>query len=382
MVTFTWEEGPVKGWLGLLGLAAAIAMGSGCGSTGATDAAEAEARTDALPNPVTTDPDRREIRVTRYPIVLMHGINAAPHGESATNLTGFYRVGEALAWDGHEIHETAVPPFEPVSVRARSAYAQIELIVHDWETRHPGRRGRVNLVTHSMGALDAREVIRIDAPRAELQHRPPWVASLTTIAGPHRGSALADKVLSLLPDDPRDPVDRERLETIDALLSWFGRAYSDVSDRANVRLAVKDLTEAEAARFTAEHPVSAAVFVQTFAGVSAPSSGTARNPRDLAECKGRLLGGPEAVDDMSLSMSGLASIVGHGDGPNDGMVEVRSARGPDDVPRPRWIFRGCLPADHLDEVGQPHHDAPDPKTGFDHLRFYRNVARDLAELGF
>jgi triacylglycerol lipase len=45
-------------------------------------------------------------------------------------------------------------------------------------------------------------------------------------------------------------------------------------------------------------------------------------------------------------------------------------------------FRGCIPADHLDEVGQIRHDAPDAVTGFDHVQFYRDLAHDLAQRGF
>lgn len=45
----------------------------------------------------------------------------------------------------------------------------------------------------------------------------------------------------------------------------------------------------------------------------------------------------------------------------------------------RWgRFRGCIPADHLDEVGQVSNDRSDNRTGFDHLRFFRDLAYELA----
>jgi len=71
-----------------------------------------------------------------------------------------------------------------------------------------------------------------------------------------------------------------------------------------------------------------------------------------------------------------AAFVAHGWElrPNDGMATVESAK---------WgNFRGCIPADHLDEVGQVGHHGKLRWTGFDHLRFYRNVAFDLAAQGF
>lgn len=46
------------------------------------------------------------------------------------------------------------------------------------------------------------------------------------------------------------------------------------------------------------------------------------------------------------------------------------------------LFRGCIPADHLDEVGQVNDMGVNANTGFDHIRFYRNVAFELAELGY
>jgi triacylglycerol lipase len=318
--------------------------------------------------------------VTRYPIVLLHGINSSGV-EGTTNITGFYRVREALERDGHEVHAFSVPPFNSVAVRAGLTLAQIELVVTEWERRHPGMRGRVNVIAHSMGGLDARAAIQLDAPRAARSYRPNWIASLTTISTPHRGSGVADWVLDLLPDDPRDPVDRMRLSQIDSVISWFSSAYSSVSEHTHVRAALVDLSLAHAPTFNAAHRPTGAVFVQTFAGVSTAGSRD-RGPRDLAECRNRMLTGVDVVDRQSVLVSAGASHVGPDAPPNDGMVSVASARGPDDVPRPRWVFRGCIAADHLDEVGQPHHDGPDPDTGFDHVRFYRNVAFDLVDLGF
>ena len=59
--------------------------------------------------------------------------------------------------------------------------------------------------------------------------------------------------------------------------------------------------------------------------------------------------------------------------PNDGLTAVASAR---------WgRFRGCVPADHMEQLGQ--YDLPDVnvRTGFDVAWFYAAVAADLAEQG-
>ena len=71
----------------------------------------------------------------------------------------------------------------------------------------------------------------------------------------------------------------------------------------------------------------------------------------------------------------MAGLTAHGWHlyPNDGMVRVESAK---------WgTFHGCIPADHLDEVGYEK-EGPDPRTGFDHLAFYRDVAAGLRARGF
>jgi hypothetical protein len=54
---------------------------------------------------------------------------------------------------------------------------------------------------------------------------------------------------------------------------------------------------------------------------------------------------------------------------NDGLVAIDSAR---------WgSFLGCIPGDHLDEIGQLVHLFPDPVSGFDHKELYLNIAAAL-----
>ena len=60
--------------------------------------------------------------------------------------------------------------------------------------------------------------------------------------------------------------------------------------------------------------------------------------------------------------------------PNDGLVTVDSAK--------HGIFLGCIPADHLGEIGEDALKRPNKLTGFSHTRFYRNLAFDLARRGF
>ena len=59
---------------------------------------------------------------------------------------------------------------------------------------------------------------------------------------------------------------------------------------------------------------------------------------------------------------------------NDGLVTVASAK---------WgVFLGCVPADHLAEIGQIGGQLPDPGNPFDHVLFYRQLANWLVERGY
>jgi triacylglycerol lipase len=94
----------------------------------------------------------------------------------------------------------------------------------------------------------------------------------------------------------------------------------------------------------------------------------------LRACDGLYRGDPGRADFMAARLIPGSFFVG-GDGDlHDGMVTVASAK---------WgAFRGCFPADHLDEVGQVRKNAPGGYTGFDHVAFYRSLASDLATRGF
>lgn len=282
----------------------------------------------------------------KYPIVLAHGFDASP-----TNRWGFYRVAEALAADGHTVIIAQVPPYAAVSERAAHLARFVDQGLEDHE--------RVNIIAHSMGGLDSRHVI------SQLGYGD-RVASLTTISSPHRGSAVADVALKLMPGLFDG--------AINALAGAWGRTYSDVSDDADVRAAMFDISQSAAADRNAATPDVAGVYYQSWAGVSSVLG--LRNDKDAVACAGLGFIDTGKPDKMHASLVPMAAFTAGGAAlhPNDGMVTVESAK---------WgEFQGCIPADHLDEVGQPTHDSADENTGFDHVRFYRNVAFDLADQGF
>lgn len=285
----------------------------------------------------------------RLPIVLAHGFDASP-----TNRWGFYQVADALRADGHAVFIAEVPPYAAPAERATFLADHVERALEETGAT------QVNLIAHSMGGLDARFLI------SSLGYGD-RVATLTTISSPHRGSRVADVALKLLPG-PADDV-------INALAAAWGRTYSDVSDDADVRAALTGISEAAAPDFNADNPDDPRVSYRSWAGVS--SAFGIRNPADLSACQGKLLADPRGgADRMDPTLLPMAAIVAQGARliPNDGMVAVSSAIWGD--------FQGCIPADHLGEVGQVKREGADPQTGFDHLRWYRNIAFDLARDGF
>jgi triacylglycerol lipase len=162
---------------------------------------------------------------------------------------------------------------------------------------------------------------------------------------------------------------------LNALASAWGRTYSELADDSHLLAAMEGISEVNAPVFNTENPDDSAVYYQSWAGVSSVF-GVQNDAREDEVCEGRMLRHEGTVDKLDATLVPTAAFVAHGTKlyPNDGMVRVSSAK---------WgKFQGCIPADHLDEVGQTKDDGPDKNTGFDHLRFYRNVVFDLSARGF
>src|SRR5689334_18931076 len=112
---------------------------------------------------------------TKYPIVLEHGLGGFDE------LFGVYSywfgiVGE-LEDGGATVFTTTVSQFNSTEARGEQLIDQIETI-----TAITGKP-KVNLIGHSHGGLDVRYVAAV---------RPDLVASVSSVATPHKGAALAD----------------------------------------------------------------------------------------------------------------------------------------------------------------------------------------------
>ena len=145
----------------LFGLALSAA---GCGAPDESALAETDEQIELFAAPALMSPPSG--RATRHPIVLTHGFDASP-----TNRWGFNGVSQALRQDGHTVIVATVPPYDSPAVRAQYLARYVD------QALATGRTGKVNIIAHSMGGLDSRELISV------LRYGD-RVASLTTISSP------------------------------------------------------------------------------------------------------------------------------------------------------------------------------------------------------
>jgi triacylglycerol lipase len=139
-----------------------------------------------------TDPGPRTVRsrrcATEYPIVLVHGMGFQAKIMRLVDYWG--TIPGLLAEHGADVHVSRV---NAVDSHARKGAAWREEVLGVLEKT--GKR-RVNVIGHSDGCLYTRYAITHLGMES-------LVASHTSLAGPHRGSAVADIFMGLIPDTHR-----------------------------------------------------------------------------------------------------------------------------------------------------------------------------------
>jgi triacylglycerol lipase len=325
----------------LASLAALVTTTAGCATQGEVDSWDDNTMEDGKAD------DFAPVGNTAYPIVLAHGWDASP-----TNRWGFYGVAEALRADGHTVIVAQVPPYASAETRASYLKTVID------ETLAATNASKVNIIAHSMGGLDARIVASPDGGGLG-----PQIATVTTISSPHRGSSVGDVALKLT-SGASDKL-------LDALATAWGKTYSELATDTAWKASLHSISTAGAATINQTYRNSPTTKYQSYAGVATL---TGLTPRATATECGRMVAGNGKVDRVHLSLAPMAAVVNGTSFPlNDGLVTVASAK--------FGAFRGCIPADHMEEVGQPKQDLANDRTGFDHILFYRRVAADLASRG-
>ena len=290
-----------------------------------------------------------------YPVVFVHGMA----GFDALKVGGvsmdyFGNTVQDLSDRGEEVFRVVLPPFDSSEERAKELERQLQDLLHRTNA------AKVNLVAHSQGGLDARLLI---SPRGL-----GWgdrVQTLVTISTPHRGTNVANVaagVENTLPDN----VSRDVLEGVAGLLS---RSLYDVERDTNLRAQLEGLSEGYLqGTFNPRYVDDPRVRYLSWAGRSNLRAG-------FGVCDdGTYDNEPWKVDVLLPIFSGVAIATEWGLPTNvsDGLVTVESAK---------WgTFQGCIPADHLDEVGMPNANGVDLSI-FDSKKFYRELVAELRSHG-
>lgn len=115
---------------------------------------------------------------TKYPIILVHGIIIKDIGF----IKSFGRIDTRLKKLGFKVYKSKVESFATIEHNATILKKEVEKIMRDC------RVNKVNVIAHSKGGLDAKYMI-------EHFNMYDNIASFTTLCTPHRGSAIATRIL-------------------------------------------------------------------------------------------------------------------------------------------------------------------------------------------
>ena len=310
----------------------------------ATDDADAASAADVAADvPVGLGPP--------YPIILAHGFFGFNDFAGAGFLTYFYKVLDELQSQGeYLVYTPTVDPFASSEVRGDQLWAQIEAIL-----KQTGK-AKVVLVGHSQGGLDARVVAH---------NHPDKVAAVFMVATPHQGSPVADAVLFLAPG----PISKGVIDALGKLIGGTVNPDGTTNDTSLIA-ALTQLSSKTMPVFNATYtdapgvPYWSVAGRSTYAGnggdcsVSNAPSFVSKWNKDLDPCNALLFG-------LTAAMIGQV---------NDGLVPVTSAK---------WgTFLGCVPADHLDQIGQILGQPPGLFNGFKYKELWTGIVGWLRGQGY
>jgi triacylglycerol lipase len=266
---------------------------------------------------------------TNYPIVMAHGMGAS--AEILGIIDYWWGIPEALEDEGADVYITSVNGMDSTRNKAidfKNQFLQIKAITG---------AAKLNIIGHSHGTVYTRDAVSNLGIGQ-------YVASHTSIAGPHRGSAIADIIVGVVPDSMEWLVGG----TLDLVYAFI---FGDTSP--NSLQNGYDMTRPYMINtFNPNTPNVSSVYYQSWAAKAKTSC-------------------------PSIILEPTWLILLAYEGANDGLVSVNSAkwgnfRGVEDA---AWYSVGC---DHLNIVGQLFGITP----GFDEDEFYCDIVSDLKGRGY
>jgi len=328
--------------------------GGSSGTGGSLGGGGGSAAVGGNPSDAAIDADAPPKLGPPYPVVLCHGFFGFEKFAGLDAITYFYKVKEELAKNGETLVFTPeVDPFNDSTYRGAQLQGEIEKILA--QTGHE----KVNLIGHSQGGLDARVVAH---------DRPDLVASVTTIATPHQGTPIADVILGLVSDPGAQ-------QLVDWFVKQIGYAlYDAAGKKTSLWKPLELFSKSGIAAFNQKYTDRASVRYWSLTGRSDfKLPGQDCKPDTTLPFIEKWNLETDPIDPLFLiSEAYLDGGIGQPDA-NDGLVRVQDAH---------WgTFLGCVPADHLDEVGQLFGDSPGIGNLFEYRALYVELVKMLRDTG-
>lgn len=266
---------------------------------------------------------------TRYPVVMAHGMGAS--AEILGIVDYWWGIPGALEDEGCNVFITSVNGMDSTANKAadfKTQFLQIKSLTG---------AAKLNIIAHSHGAIYTRYAIS----NLGLS---PYVATYTSIAGPHRGSAVADLIMY----DTSSTFRRILGSSLDFVYAFI---FGDTNPNS-IQNGYDVCTDYMINTFNPNTPNMPGIYYQSWAAKAKTS------------CPSVIL---EPTWIYLLTKEGA----------NDGLVSVTSAhwgnfRGVEDA---AWYSVGC---DHLNIVGQLFGITP----GFDAPGFYVDIVSELKGWGY
>lgn len=255
-----------------------------------------------------------EYAKTKYPIVFGHGMGGF---SSVANVMNYWHgISENLTQNGAQVFVTQQASFQSSEVRGEQLLSQIKQILAITGAQ------KVNLIGHSHGVQSVRYVAGLI---------PNQVASVTGVAGPNKGSPVADTVATL----KNSPTISTVISTgVNAFFSLVGVASGHYYEQ-NSLAGLDALTSSGAASFNVKFPDGVPQ-----ANCGSASEYGANGVRYFSWTGSSVL--TNILDPFDYLVGATSLLVS---GPSDGLVPVCSAR-------LGKVIREDYKYNHFDEVNQ------------------------------
>lgn len=171
---------------------------------------------------------------TKYPVVLVHGLLGF---DKLGPVEYFYGIPSALRADGAKVYVVQVAAANSTEVRGEQLLTQVKQILAATGA------AKVNLMGHSHGGPTSRYVASV---------RPDLVASVTSIGGVNKGSAVADLLLGVAP--PGSLSNTVLVSVTNGLATLINVLSGGSGLTQNALAAAQSLSTAGSAKFNAAHP--------------------------------------------------------------------------------------------------------------------------------